>query len=79
MNMFKGKAPIPPSVWTPLVSFHTDALLEGFGVVWGSRAMAGLFPLELDDLDIGKKVMVTVIWPGIKLKFMWINKLVWPF
>ena len=61
LNMFKGKAPIPPSVWTPLVSFHTDASLEGFGVVWGSRAMAGLFPLELDDLDISKKEMVTVM------------------
>ena len=61
LNVFKGKAPIPPSVWTPLVSFHTDASLEGFGVVWGSRALAGLFPLELDELDIGKKEMVTVM------------------
>ena len=57
----RGKSPIPPTVWTPLVSFHTDASLEGFGMVWGKRALAGLFPLELDDLDITKKEMVTVM------------------
>ena len=57
----EGKSPIPPSVWTPLVSFYTDASLEGFGMVWGSRALAGLFPLDLDDLDITKKEMVTVM------------------
>ena len=61
LNKLGGKAPIPPSVWTPLVSFHTDASLEGFGMVWGSRALAGLFPLELDDLDISKKEMITVM------------------
>ena len=46
---------------TPLTSFHTDASLEGFGIVWGRRALAGLFPLELEDLDITKKEMVTVM------------------
>ena len=56
-----GKSPIPPSVWTPLVSFHTDASLEGFGMVWGKRALASLFPLELEELDITKKEMVTVM------------------
>ena len=61
LGKFKGKSPIPPSVWTPLVYFYTDASLEGFGMVWGSRAMAGLFPLELEDLDINKKEMVTVM------------------
>ena len=30
-------------------------------MVWGSRALAGLFPLELDDLDINKKEMITVM------------------
>ena len=61
LDKSRGKCPIPPSVWTPLVSFHTDASLEGFGMVWGSRALAGLFPLELKDLDITKKEMVTVM------------------
>ena len=61
LNNLSGKCPISPSVWTPLVSFHTDASLEGFGMVWGNRAMAGLFPLEFDDLDISKKEMVTVM------------------
>ena len=61
LKRFGGKCPIPPSVWTPLVSFHTDASLEGFGMVWGDRAIAGLFPLELEDLDITKKEMVTVM------------------
>ena len=61
LKKLNGECHIPPSVWTPLASFHTDASLEGFGMVWGSRAMAGLFPLELDDLDIGKKEMVTVM------------------
>ena len=61
LKRFKGTAPIPPSVWTPLVSFSTDASLEGFGMVWGSRALAGLFPLELEDLDINKKEMLTVM------------------
>ena len=61
LGRFKGKTPIPPSVWTPLVSFHTDASLEGFGMVWGKRALAGLFPIELEELDITKKEMVTVM------------------
>ena len=61
LGKFKGKSPIPPSVWTPLVSFYTDASLEGFGMVWGSRAMAGIFSLGLEDLDINKKEMVTVM------------------
>ena len=30
-------------------------------MVWGSRALAGLFPLEVDDLDITKKEMLTVM------------------
>ena len=61
LRRFKGTAPIPPSVWTPLVSFSTDASLVGFGIVWGSRALAGLFPLEFEDLDINKKEMLTVM------------------
>ena len=61
LELHKGKSVIPPLVWTPLVSFATDASLEGFGMVWGSRAMAGLFPLEFEDLDINKKDMITVM------------------
>ena len=61
LKEFGGKCPIPPSVWTPLVSFYTDASLEGFGMVWDNRALAGLFPLELEELDITKKEMVTVM------------------
>ena len=61
LKQFGGKSPIPPSIWTPLVSFYTDASLEGFGMVWGSRALAGLFPLEAEDLDITKKEMLTVM------------------
>ena len=61
LEQFRGKCPIPPSVWTPLVSFYTDASLEGFGMVWGSRALAGLFLVEHDELDITKKEMVTVM------------------
>ena len=57
----RGKAAIPPVVWTPLVSFATDASLDGFGMVWGSRAIAGIFPLGFEDLDIGKLEMVTVM------------------
>ena len=30
-------------------------------MVWGNRAIAGLFPLELEDLDITKKEMLTVM------------------
>ena len=61
LEAYKGTSAIPPEVWTPLVSFSTDASLEGFGMVWGSRAVAGLFPLELEDLDINKKEMLTVM------------------
>ena len=61
LKQFHGKAPIPPVVWTPLVSFFTDASLDGFGMVWGSRALAGLFPCEFDTLDISKKEMLTVM------------------
>ena len=61
LEQFRGKCPIPPSVWTPLVSFCTDASLDGFGMVWGSRALAGLFPDEFDELDITKKEMITVM------------------
>ena len=30
-------------------------------MVWGKRAVAGLFPLEVDDLDINKKEMISVM------------------
>ena len=61
LEQFEGTAPIPPSVWTPLTSFATDASLDGFGMVWGSRALAGIFPMEYEDLDISKKEMLTVV------------------
>ena len=61
LEAFKGKCPIPPAVWTPLTSFFTDASLDGFGMVWGSRALAGLFPREFDELDINKKEMLVVM------------------
>lgn len=61
LRQFKGKSQIPPSVWTPLVSFSTDASLDGFGMVWGNRALAGLFSCEFDALDISKKEMLTVM------------------
>ena len=61
LETFRGKSPIPPAVWTPLVSFSTDASLDGFGMVWGSRALAGLFPLEFEELDITKKEMLAVM------------------
>ena len=61
LETFKGKSLIPPAVWTPLVSFATDASLEGFGMVWGSRALAGLFPSEFENMDINKLEMVTVV------------------
>ena len=57
----RGKAPIPPAVWTPLVSFSTDASLDGFGMVWGKRALAGLFSSEFEELDISKKEMLAVM------------------
>ena len=61
LESYGGKSTIPPEVWTPLVAFSTDASLEGFGMVWGDRAIAGLFPLEFEDLDINKKEMLTVM------------------
>ena len=61
LRAFGGKAQIPAAVWTPLVSFSTDASLEGFGMVWGSRALAGIFPLGLEELDINKLEMVTIM------------------
>ena len=61
LKFSRGRSPIPPAVWTPLVSFSTDASLEGFGIVWGSRALAGIFPLGFEDLDINKLEMVTVM------------------
>ena len=61
LHNFRGKTRIPPSVWTPLTTFHTDASLDGFGMVWDSRAIAGLFPLETEGLDITKKEMLTAM------------------
>ena len=61
LEAFRGKCPIPPAVWTPLVSFSTDASMDGFGAVWGSRALAGLFPMEIEELDINKKEMLVVM------------------
>ena len=61
LSLFHGKSPIPPTVWTPLATFSTDASLEGFGMVWGSRAIAGLFTCEFDNLDISKKEMLTIM------------------
>ena len=61
LRLSNGKSPIPPAVWTPLVSFSTDASLEGFGMVWGRKALAGLFLSDSDDLDITKKEMLTVM------------------
>ena len=61
LKAFGGKAKIPAAVWTPLVSFSTDASLDGFGMVWGSRALAGIFPLGFEELDINKLEMVTVM------------------
>ena len=61
LRLYGGKCTIPPAVWTPLVSFATDASLDGFGAVWGHKALAGLFMCEFDDLDITKKEMLTVM------------------
>ena len=61
LQLYGGKAAIPPAVWTPLISFATDASLEGFGMVWGTRALAGLFPIEFEEMDINKKEMITVM------------------
>ena len=51
----------PPSVWTPLTNFYTDASLDGFGMVWGRTALAGIFTSEYDDLDISKKEMLAIM------------------
>ena len=48
-------------MWTPLTNFYTDASLDGFGMVWGHRALAGLFALEFEELDISKKEMLAVM------------------
>ena len=69
LKEFKGKCAIPPTVWTPLVCFSTDASLDGFGMVWGKRAIAGIFSIEFDHLDISKKEMLTVM-VAIKHWFM---------
>ena len=61
LQQYEGKCPIPPSVWTPLTNFYTDASLEGFGMVWGTRALAGIFTMEFEDLDISKKEMLAVM------------------
>ena len=61
LKRFKGKTQIPPTVWTPLIAFYTDASLDGFGMVWGNRAIAGIFSDEFEDLDISKKEMLTVM------------------
>ena len=61
LDTLRGKCQIPPEVWTPLTSFATDASLDGFGMVWGSRALAGVFPSDFDELDINKKEMVVVM------------------
>ena len=69
LKEFKGKCSIPASVWLPLTTFSTDASLDGFGMVWGKRALAGIFTYEFDHLDISKKEMITVM-AAIKHWFM---------
>ena len=61
LESYRGKSRIPPTVWTPLESFSTDASLDGFGMVWGCRALAGIFPFEMESLDITKKEMLAVM------------------
>ena len=73
-RILQGQGGNPPVVWTPLVSFATDASLDGFGMVWGSRAIAGIFPLGFEDLDIGKLEMVMVM-AAIKHWFRDLTKL----
>ena len=48
-------------MWIPLAAFSTDASMDGFGMVWGNRALASLFVGEFDSLDISKKEMLTVM------------------
>ena len=38
--------------WTPLEDLFTDTSLEGFGMVWGTGALAGLIPMKFEELDI---------------------------
>ena len=61
LKFSQGKCQIPPAVWTPLTTFTTDASLDGFGMVWGTRALAGIFLSEYDELDITKKEMLTIM------------------
>lgn len=61
LTAFRGKAQIPAAVWTPLVSFSTDASLEGFRMIWDSRALVGFFSLGFEDLDIDKLEMISVV------------------
>ena len=64
LQQFGGKCTIPSPVWTPLTEFATDASLDGFGMVWGKRAIAGLFPEEFSCLDINCKMLAVML--GIK-------------
>ena len=61
LEQFKGKCRIPPAVWIPLAELSTDACLEGFGRVFGNRALAGLFTAEFDHLDINEKEMLAIL------------------
>ena len=61
LQRFRGTCPIPPAVWTPLTGFYTDASSVGFGMVWGKRALAGIFLEEFVDLDINCKEMLAVM------------------
>ena len=60
-RLSRAKPLFPPTVWTPLMSFATDASLEGCGMVWGRKALAGIFPLEFDEFDINKKEMLAIM------------------
>lgn len=61
LEFSSGKSSIPPAVWTPLTSLATDASLDGFGLVWGYRLIAGIFPMEFEELDINKKEMLAIV------------------
>ena len=61
----QGKCTIPPAVWNHLVEFSTDASLEGFGMVFGRKAIAGIFTSEFEELDINSKEMLAIM-SGIK-------------
>ena len=43
-------------------------------MVWEKRAIVGIFPLDLEDLDINKKEMITVM-AAIKHWFMDLSNL----